>query len=149
MNRLFTRPWEHRGNQRRTDFFRGAARAQVRENPRRGWIGDPKRAISRLGTLPAFAGMTEEAALRPECHCVGSSWGPAGRTASEDKQYANSATLGQGFVHGDGPPGQAAEAYRVCELVETCGPAADNEEIAAVLALHDELACSPMNQELA
>ncbi len=44
---------------------------------------------------------------------------------------------------------QAAAAYRACELVETCGTAGNNEEITAVLALHDELACNPRDQELA
>ena len=31
--------------------------------PRHRWIGDPKRDVSRLGTLPAFAGMTGGAAF--------------------------------------------------------------------------------------
>jgi hypothetical protein len=44
---------------------------------------------------------------------------------------------------------QAAAPYRVCALVETCGPVAHHEEITAVLALHDELACNPTDRELA
>ncbi len=44
---------------------------------------------------------------------------------------------------------KAAGKYRVCDLVETCGTAAHHDEIAAVLALHDEVACDHANKELA
>jgi hypothetical protein len=44
---------------------------------------------------------------------------------------------------------QAAAPYRVCALVEACGPAAHHEEIAAVLALHDGLACDLADKALA
>jgi hypothetical protein len=44
---------------------------------------------------------------------------------------------------------KAAEQYRVCDLVETCGTAAHNDEIVTVLALHDEVACDQADKELA
>jgi len=44
---------------------------------------------------------------------------------------------------------QAADRYRVCDLVETCGKPAQNDEIATILALHDELACAGAGKSLA
>jgi hypothetical protein len=44
---------------------------------------------------------------------------------------------------------EAAAKYRVCDLVETCGTPAHNDEIAMVLALHDEVVCGHADKELA
>jgi len=44
---------------------------------------------------------------------------------------------------------KAADGYRVCDLVETCGKPAHNDEIDTILALHDELACAGADKELA
>ncbi len=43
----------------------------------------------------------------------------------------------------------AAQTYRVCDFVETCGAPAGHDEIATILALHDELACDHTDKELA
>jgi len=44
---------------------------------------------------------------------------------------------------------QATKRYAVCEFVEICGSASPNGEIAAVLELHDRLACDDHKDELA
>ncbi len=44
---------------------------------------------------------------------------------------------------------QATKRYTVCEFVEVCGSASPDGEIAAVLELHDRLACDGHTDELA
>jgi hypothetical protein len=44
---------------------------------------------------------------------------------------------------------RATQAYTVCRLLETCGSAASNAEIAMILDLHDKLACDMSKTELA
>jgi hypothetical protein len=108
---------------------------------------ETRRILDELGSDPLYRTLT----LKQECFRARLTPKPwrCGSPRPPNQYPWQDQRAEQRYRDWQGRYEQAAAAYRVCELVETCGAPAPNEEIAAVLALHDELACNPTDQELA
>ncbi len=108
---------------------------------------DTRRILAELGSDPLYCTLT----LKQECfraRLTPKPWRCGSKNPPNQYPWPNSRTE-QSYRHWERRYEKAAEKYRVCDLVETCGTPAYNNEIATVLALHDEVACDHADRQLA
>jgi len=108
---------------------------------------DTRRILAELGSDPLYCTLT----LKQECfraRLTPKPWRCGSKKPPNQYPWQDSHAE-QSYRDWERRYEEAAETYRVCDLVETCGTPAPNDEITTVLALHDELACDHADRELA
>jgi hypothetical protein len=106
-----------------------------------------RRILAELGSDPLYCTLT----LKQECfraRLTPKPWRCGSRNPPNQYPWPDSRAE-QSYRDWERRYEKAAGKYRICDLVETCGTSAHNDEIATVLALHDEIACDHTDKELA